>query len=181
MLVISFAVRGGELQLLGTNMRNYHLLRYSRSSVCTRVKKEKKSLSVNICKCARHCVVPLHLAASLLCGIKQTEIDLQYDCLLCLAVSDGWRFLHFWKAGEIWWRAGRGRGLKIKLSPRISAGRSVGQLLIILSSRLKWNSLQCSSKSAISILSLLCRTVNNYCPCGANKFFCFRVECLEAI
>lgn len=32
---------------------------------------------------------PPHLPATGLRGIKQTVIDLRYDCLFCLAVSDG--------------------------------------------------------------------------------------------
>lgn len=40
---------------------------------------------------------PTHLAASVLHGIKQTVIDLLYDCLFCLAASDGWRFARIWK------------------------------------------------------------------------------------
>ena len=45
----------------------------------------------------RHRVKPPHLAASSPRGIKQTVIDLRYDCLFCCAVSDGWRFARVWK------------------------------------------------------------------------------------
>ena len=44
-----------------------------------------------------------YLAASALRGINQTVIDLRYDCLFCLAVSDGWRFVYVLKSlCEIW-------------------------------------------------------------------------------
>lgn len=63
-----------------------------------------------VCEHTCHRFKPPHPAASALCGIKQTVIDLQYDCLFCLPVSDGWRFAHIWKVcmkyGGGWWGEG---------------------------------------------------------------------------
>lgn len=50
--------------------------------------------ATKVCEHTRHCAtaalnLPTSQLSALLRGIKQTVIDLRYDCLFCLAVSDG--------------------------------------------------------------------------------------------
>lgn len=95
--------------------------------------------AVNVCEHTCHCATALNLPALALCGIKQTVIDLRYDCLFCLAVSDGWRFARIWKVC-VKYGGERGEGVVLKsTSPRRNTSGPMGRPVIIPSPRLKLN------------------------------------------
>lgn len=87
----------------------------------------------------RHYVKPPHLPTTMLRGIKQTVIDLWYDCLFCRAVSDGWRFVRIWKVCvKYGWEWGEEGCLK-STSPRRNTSGPQGRPVIKPSPRLQLN------------------------------------------
>lgn len=69
----------------------------SASSDCVSCIHYKTILHIAHCELMWAHIPRCYFAATLMCGIKQTVIDLWHDCLFCLAVSDGWRFASIWK------------------------------------------------------------------------------------